>query len=112
MDRKRLRKQRRLVVDAVKMVAYRVEGRLLEMLRSMYARTEDDGRTFLQAAFQSAGSLQVSDTDLTVTLAPQSSPHRTQALTQLCERLNALGTTFPGTKLRLRLAVEAPKPII
>ena len=75
------------------------------------ARTEDEGRTFLQAAFQSCGSLNAEANEMRVTLAAQSSPHRSRALAALCDKLNALDTCFPGTNLRLRLAVEGHEPL-
>jgi hypothetical protein len=107
-----LKKEKRYVVDAIKMTAYQIETELLEMLREHYARTEDEGRTFLQAAFQSCGRLEVGANELRVTLAAQSSPHRSRALAALCEKLNALDTRFPGTNLRLHLAVEPHEPLI
>jgi hypothetical protein len=111
-DLKVLKKGKRYVVDAIKMAAYQIETELVEMLREHYPRTEDEGRTFLQAAFQSCGRLEVGATELRVTLATQSSPHRSRALAALCEKLNALGTCFPGTNLRLHLAVETHEPLI
>ena len=100
------------MVDAIKMTAYQIETELLEMLREHYLRTEEEGRTFLQAAFQSCGRLEVGANELRVTLAAQSSPHRSRALAALCDKLNALDTCFPGTTLRLRLAVEHHEPLI
>jgi transposase len=111
-DLKVLKKEKKYVVDAIKMTAYQIETELLEMLREHYPRTEDEGRTFLQAAFQSCGRLEVGESELRVTLAEQSSPHRSRALAALCEKLNALDTCFPGTNLRLRLAVEHHEPLI
>lgn len=111
-DVKVLKKEKRYVVDAIKMTAYQIETELLEMLREHYARTEDEGRTFLQSAFQSCGRLEVGANELRVTLAAQSSPHRSRALAALCEKLNALATCFPGTNLRLHFAVEPHEPLI
>jgi Helix-turn-helix domain len=111
-DLKVLKKEKRYVVDAIKLTAYQIETELLEMLREHYPRTEDEGRTFLQSAFQSCGRLEVGTNELRVTLAAQSSPHRSRALAALCEKLNALDTCFPGTNLRLSLAVEAHEPLI
>jgi len=105
-DLKKLKTERKLIVDAIKMAAYQVETELLGMLQGHYARTRDEGRTLLHAAFQSAARLEVTEDELRVTIAAQSSPHRTAALAALCARLDALATAFPGTKLRLRLAVE------
>ena len=89
------------------MAAYQVETELLGLLDGHYARSAEEGRTLLHAAFQSSAQLEVTDTELRVTIARQSSPHRTAALAALCEQLDALAVPFPGTNLRLRLAVQA-----
>jgi transposase len=111
-DLKTLKKEKKYVIDAIKLTAYQIETELLGILREHYPRTEDEGRTFLQAAFQSCGRLEVGASELRVTLAEQSSPHRSRALAALCQKLNALDTCFPGTNLRLRLAVEHHEPLI
>lgn len=54
---KTLKTEKKLIADTIKMTAYQVETRLLGMLRGVYCRTEDEGRTLLQAAFQSTGAL-------------------------------------------------------
>ena len=94
------------------MAAYPVETQLLGMLQDQYARADQEGRTLLHAAFQSPARLEVADGELKVTIAAQSSAHRTAALSALCEQLDALALPFPGTHLRLRLAVRAPEPVI
>jgi chromosome segregation ATPase len=108
-DLKTLKTEKKLIADAIKMAAYQVETQLLGMLQGHYARATEEGRTLLQAAFQSPARLEVTDNELRVTIATQSSPHRTAAL---CEQLDALALPFPGTHLRLRLAVPAPEPVI
>ena len=107
-----LKKEKKLVVDSIKMTAYQVETELFGMLGDHYARTDDEGRTLLHAVFQSPARLVVHEDELHVTIAAQSSPHRTQAVAALCKQLDALRVLFPGTNLRLRLAVETPEPII
>jgi transposase len=111
-DRQQLPKEKKLVVDAVKMVAYQVETELLGLLQGDYARTADEGRTFLQAVFQSSAAVQVLPGVLQVTIAAQSSPHRTEALAQLCAKLNAQTTCYPGSDLRLQFAVQSHEPLI
>jgi len=59
----------------------------------------------IQTALQASASLEPADKELRITLAPLSSPHRSQAVAALCEDLNATATCFPGTDLRLRFAV-------
>jgi hypothetical protein len=111
-DRKMLKTEKKLIADTIKMAAYQVETQLLGMLQGRYARVDEEGRTLLHAAFQSPARLEVADGELHVTIAAQSSPHRTAALSVLCEQLDALAVPFPGTHLRLHLAVQVPEPAI
>ncbi len=53
------------------------------------------------AALKSPADLDVDDNTLTVTLAPQSSPHRTAAHAHLCNELTEMRAHLPGTKLRV-----------
>jgi len=109
---KTLKKEKKLVVDALKMIAYQVETALLGRLQKHYARTEDEGRTLLHAAFQASAGMEVTETELRLTLAAQSSPHRSKALAGLCHELDAERVCYPGSPLRVRLAVEGQKPLI
>jgi hypothetical protein len=86
---KTLKTEKRLIVDAIKIIAYQCETELLDRLRPHYARTDDEGRTLLHAAFQSSASMEVTETELRITLVAQSSPHRSVALAKLCRELNA-----------------------
>lgn len=97
------------LTSVLKMVAYQVEGELVRLVAPHYRRAEDEGRTLVQNALASAADIDVTDKELRVTLEPQSSPHRTRALAALCEQLDATKTVFPGTKLRIRYAVDAPR---
>jgi transposase len=108
---KTLKKERKLIVDAIKMTAYQLETELLGRLAKHYARAEDEGRTLLHAAFQSSARMQVTETELKIIIAAQSSPHRTEALAQLCQELDAEAVDYPGSRLRVRLAVEGQKPL-
>ncbi len=106
-DLVRLRPQRKLVADAIKMVAYQVESDLHRCLFDKYSRADEEGRTLLHAIFKSPASLEVGTDRLTVTIAAQSSAHRTEAVRQLCEELNEMAVEFPGSGLRLVLACES-----
>lgn len=111
-DLKTLKTERKLIADTIKMAAYQVETELLGMLQDHYGRAAEEGRTLLHAAFQSPARLEVAEGELRVTIASQSSPHRTAALAALCAQLDAMAVAFPGTHLRLRLAVQAVEPVI
>lgn len=110
-DLETLKTEKKLIVDSIKMAAYQVETKLFSMLQDHYARASDEGRTLLHAAFQSPARLEVTNGELRVTIAAQSSPHRTASLAALCQEIDAISTPFPGTNLRLRLAVEPHQPV-
>lgn len=98
----KLATERKHLTDIIKMVAYQAESDLVALLRPHYARVDQEGRTLLHELFATAGDIHVSDSELTITLAPLSSPHRTHAAQALCEVLNKAATTFPGSRLRMR----------
>ncbi len=78
--------ERKHLTDIIKMVAYQAESDLLALLRPHYARADQEGRTLLHELFGIAGEIRVNDSELHITLAPLSSPHRTHAANVLCER--------------------------
>ena len=102
----RLRPQRKRFTDAIKMVAYQAETDLVRCVAPSYKRSLDEGRRLMAAAFQSAADIEPTSTELRVTLAPLSSPHRSEAIAKLCTILNDTQTVFPGTRLRLKFAVR------
>ena len=102
----KLAPERKHLTNLIKMVAYQAESQLLRLVTPHYRRADDEGRTLLQAALASAADLQVTKTELRVTLASQSSPHRSRAIAELCEQLNATKSVFPGSRLRLHYAVQ------
>jgi prepilin-type processing-associated H-X9-DG protein len=100
--------ERKHLTNVLKMVAYQAESDLVRAITPHYKRATDECRTLVQAALVSAADIRVGENELRVTLAPQSSPHRSRALASLCEQLNAIDVQFPGTSLRLRYAVAEP----
>jgi transposase len=102
----KLAPERKHLTNLIKMVAYQVESDLLRLVAPHYRRADDEGRTLLQAALASAADLEVSHAELRVTLAAQSSPHRTRAIAALCEELNQTKTIFPGSQLHLHYAIR------
>jgi hypothetical protein len=107
----RLVTERKHLTDIIKMIAYQAESDLLAFLRPHYARADQEGRTLLHELFATAGEIRVGESELHITLAPLSSPHRTHAAQALCEMLDRTATIFPGSHLRMRFAVR-PRPRI
>jgi len=104
----KLTTERKHLSNLLKMVAYQAEGDLVRMVAPHYPRVADEGRTLIQSALASAADLEVTDTELRVTLAPLSSAHRTRAIAAVCDDLNRAPICFPGTRLRLRFGIIRP----
>jgi len=104
-----LERERKTLIDLVKMVAYRAESEMARWLTPMLKRHEDEARQFLQSVFQATADLLPDATagTLTVRFHGLSSPRATRALSDLCEMVNATDTRYPGTRLRLRF--QAPQ---
>jgi DNA-binding NarL/FixJ family response regulator len=101
----KLSTERKHLTNVLKTVAFQAEGALVGLLEPYYARTDDEGRTLIQTALRSAAAITPTDHQLRVTLAPLSSPHRSEAIRALCAELNITNTMFPGTRQHLTFAV-------
>ena len=101
-----VRVETRRLISCFRIAVFRAESTLRELLRPHYRQWRQDGRTIIQSMLQSSGDLEVHPGELRLILAPQSAPHRTKALAILCQELNAFGTRFPGSDLRLRFSVR------
>jgi len=104
----KLTTERKHLSNLLKMVAYQAEGDLVRMVAPHYKPAPDQGRTLIQSALASAADLEVTDTELRVTLAPLSSAHRTRAVATVCDDLNRAPICFPGTRLRLHFDITRP----
>ena len=98
-----LERERKVLTDQFKMVAYRAESSLLDLLEPYFARCNQEGRKFLKAAFRLPADL-IPDDDgqlLTVRLYSMPSHRENKALKALCEVVNMEEICYPGTQLRL-----------
>lgn len=102
----KLAPERKHLTNLIKMVAYQAESDQVRLVAPHYKRVGQEGRTLIQSALADAAELEVTDTELRITLAPLSSAHRTRAIARLCEELNHTQTQFPGSGLRLRYAIQ------
>ena len=104
----KLSTERKHLTNLFKMVAFQAESDLVRAVAPHYSRVDDEGRTLIQSALNGAATIAITKTELRVTLAPLSSPHRTRAIQALCDQMNQGATCFPGTRLVLRYAIEEP----
>lgn len=104
-----LERERKLLADAFKMIAYRAESQMARWVEPVFKRHEEEARKFLQSVFRATADLIPDERrgTLTVRFHGLSSPRATRTLCALCETVNATPTCYPGTNLRLRF--ETPK---
>ena len=104
----KLERERKVLVDAIKLTAYRAESVLTRMVEPFFRRYEDEARKFLKSIFQATADIvpDAGKRQLTVRFHGLASPRATRALGDLCALMNERESPYPGTDLRLRF--EAP----
>jgi len=102
----RLRRRRKQISDAFKIVAYQAETDLARAIAPHFARSIHEGRRLIRSALLSAAAIEPTRTEIRITLASQSTAARTAALATLCRQMDAAGVVFPGTRQRLRYAIR------
>jgi hypothetical protein len=109
-DPVKLSYERKLFTDTVKVCAYEIETRLLEMALGTFRRGPLEGRALIRDILQTCGDLRVKGELMEVHLDQLSTPRATRAMMAVCERVNALSPQLPETNLRLRFFVK-PRPV-
>lgn len=111
----RLSPSRKHLTDTVKMIAYRAETSMMQIVRESLAR-EDDSRSVVRDLLRTTADLSpdLERGELRVTVHPLSNPRSNRAVSELLTVLNATETNYPGTKLKLTYALigsqESQKP--
>jgi len=103
-----LERERKVLVDAIKLTAYRAESALARLIEPFFNRHEDEARKFLKSIFAATADVIPDHRNkrLTVRFHGLASPRATRALGQLCALVNADAPLYPGSNLRLHF--EAP----
>ena len=103
-----LERERKVLVDAIKLIAYRAESALARLMAPLLARHEEETRKFLKTVFQATADI-IPDRGarrLTVRFHGLANPRMTRALGELCALVNEHDALYPGTNLRLHF--DAP----
>ena len=105
-----LERERKTITDTVKMVAYRAETQLANLVGPLLPDRDDEARKFMRQVFELPADLLPDYTKrtLVVRLHSMANPRSNRALRALCELLNDFNVCYPKTNLRLVL--EAPEP--
>jgi hypothetical protein len=99
----KLKSESKLFMNTIRMIVYRAETAVSNMLAPFYARSEEEIRMLVKEIIKSDADLipdQQAKT-LTVRLHSLSTPRANSAVKELCAILNETETLFPETELRL-----------
>lgn len=90
------------LLDTIKMIAYRAETAMVNILRESMCR-EDDARSFVRCLYQTEGDIIPNEENgiMMVRLHHMANRSFDETAKQLCVVLNESEIIFPGTKLRL-----------
>jgi hypothetical protein len=94
--------QSKHLIDTIKMVAYRAETAMVNVLRENMKRL-DDARQLALSVYQSEADLIPDDQNQTLRIRLHGLANHSNdaAVDNLCQELNETDTLFPGTKLRM-----------
>jgi hypothetical protein len=104
----RLEAERKMFTDGIKMVCYRAETCLLNLIAPCFSRSNDEGRAFLKNVFQQPADI-IPDKGrriMNVKFHTMSTPRSNRALKQLCDVMNQESYIYPGTRMTLVFTTE------
>jgi hypothetical protein len=106
-----LRTDKKHLVDTIKLIAYRAETALAQVVRETLRRW-DDARALVRQVFESAVDLRPDQANKTLTVRLHRCATRVhdQTLQNLCQELTATETVYPGTDLRLVYELVGERP--
>lgn len=99
----RLKKESKLLINIIKMIAYRAETTLVNLIKPYYVNNDKDGRTLIKEIFTTPADIypDYENKTIKVTLHSLSSPRRNKAVKNLCQILTDTQTIYPGTELKM-----------
>jgi hypothetical protein len=99
----RLKKESKIFMNIIKMIAYRAETALVNLIKPFYNNNDNDGRQIIQSILSSNADLQpdYQKNTLNITIHSQATPRANKALKHLCNQLNQTETIYPHTNLKL-----------
>jgi hypothetical protein len=99
----RLSKESKALQHVIKMICYRAENALGVWLTPHYKRANQEIRALIKAIIHTPVNMEVDRRNqwLKITLFSLSNQRSNDALSKICETVNATNTIYPGTNLRL-----------
>ena len=105
-----IERERKIITDTFKMVAYRAESQLANLVRPLLPYRDDEARKFMRQVFELPADLlpDYEQGTLVVRMHSMTTPRDNHVLATLCGVLNDLAVCYPGTELRLVLEATQP----
>ena len=99
----KLETERKIFTDIIKMLCYRTETELFNLIYPFFSRQEEEGRTFLKNIFQLPGDLIPNEKEgqIIVRFHTMANKRSNYALSELCRLMNDEKCIYPGTDLML-----------
>ncbi len=99
---KTLKKSGKQFIDVIKMIAYRAETAMANILRDGMLK-KDEARTLVRQIFMTDADIEPDEKNgiLNVKIHNMTNPRNNRYVQKLCEVLNESETVFPGTNLRM-----------
>ena len=104
----RLETERKMLTDGIKMICYRAETCMYNLIAPFFARNNDEGRAFLKSVFQQPADI-IPDKQqrvMSVKFHTMSTPRANRALKRLCDVMNQESYVYPGTRMTLVFTAE------
>lgn len=98
-----LKKESAYFMATLKMICYRAETALSNILMEHYKKAENEKRTLIKEIIFTKADIKpdFKNNQLEVNLHSMATPMKNQIVSQICEELNQTETIFPGTTLKI-----------
>ncbi len=96
-----LKKESKLFMNVIKMIAYRTETVLYNLIKSLLKTAEKEGRQIILSMLASDADIlpDYEAKTLTVKIHGQATPKTNEILKKLCDQMNETKTIYPQTDL-------------
>jgi len=105
----RLRSNRKRLIDTIKMIAYRAETAMVNIVREKL-NNKDDARTLIRNLCKSEADIlpNIEDGVLTIRVHHMANPRSNRAIEHLLQNLNDAEFNYPGSALRMSYCMVSP----
>ena len=99
----KLKTESKLFLNVIKMICYRAETNIFEIIPPYFYKSENEGRMLIKQLFSTPADIipDAIKNTLTIQVGSLSTPRYNVAINELCAILNQSETNFPGTNLKL-----------